>query len=282
MIPDRDEDGVAIPEKTTRLLSSHYGNASTRASSDPLDRRSRLWQRNAILLILAYFLLQMQRSFLTGSFLARQKQAMCYAYYREHPSIIIVPAGDLLRNPCLLYDPIRSGLTRLLDWDRISSVIPIFLAAVPYSRLVVYHGKKHLIILALIGLILEPLWEVFIGSPHEVDMGHVWLTRSFWMSYSAHFVSSYMIHLLAWLGTMHQEQGNQLYYLHGVYIITVIVAVPDLLFFNEGFSEYRGAVLSIACLLGCLIIMAFVDEPIICDTPQKSDDTETKMIQMEV
>lgn len=63
----------------------------------------------------------------------------------------------------------------------------------------------------------------------------------------------------------------------------MIVTVPDLIVFNEmGSSEYRGAVLSVACLLGCLVIMAFVDEPIIGDMPQKSEETETKAIQMEV
>lgn len=70
-----------------------------------------------------------------------------------------------------------------------------------------------------------------------------------------------------------------MYYLHGVYIVAVIVTVPNVFLFEAmDFSVYLGAALSIMCLLCCLFILAFVDESRICSTKETPENTETTVL----
>lgn len=56
------------------------------------------------------------------------------------------------------------------------------------------------------------------------------------------------------------------------------MTVPDVLLL----SVYRGVVFSFACLLGGLVIMAFVNESTACDLPLAYEDTDITDIQEKV
>lgn len=49
-----------------------------------------------------------------------------------------------------------------------------------------------------------------IGSPNVLEIGHVWMAPAmapaFWLNYVAQFVASHLIHLLASLGGMQEDQ----------------------------------------------------------------------------
>lgn len=124
MIADTDEYRVAIPKETTSLLPRHSSYTSTMTSNNQPSGKPRAWQKNAILLILVYFLLQLQRTIFAGLFIALQQRASCYAYYTKHSPVWVGPEEDSIRLSCLLYEPIRREMTGLLDWDRIFSVMP--------------------------------------------------------------------------------------------------------------------------------------------------------------
>lgn len=118
------QERYSAEEKTMSPLPSHYGYANIKTPKTPCIMRPRTWQRNAILLILVYFLLQLHRTIFAGLSAALQQRSSCYADYANRPHIWVGPGLDAIRLACLLNEPIRREMTGLLDWDRIFSVVP--------------------------------------------------------------------------------------------------------------------------------------------------------------
>lgn len=124
MDSNRDENGVAIPEETTRLLSDYSENERFMASNNSLDERPSFWQRNIVMLIFAYLLLQLYSSFFSGASFELKQRRICYEYYKEHNPTRLTPYGELDWFSCNFEEPVRREMNGLVAWERIFAAVP--------------------------------------------------------------------------------------------------------------------------------------------------------------
>ena len=114
------------------------------------------------LIIVAVFLIE-TASFMSKAPLMRLlEDVICRSYYESNDPAydlsLPIPESDC-KSPW-----IQSKLARLRGWDTVISCIPGVVLSVPYGVLADKRGRKFVLILALLGVILGLLWVLLVSE----------------------------------------------------------------------------------------------------------------------
>ena len=101
------------------------------------------------------------------------EDAVCRRYHERfaQPGVHLslpIPEGD-----CKI-PSVQSELAMLKGWDAMFACIPSLLTAVPYGALADRHGRKLVLILALLGTILSLVWFVLVGKVEYGKNIRIW------------------------------------------------------------------------------------------------------------
>ncbi|KAI0903426.1 hypothetical protein F4823DRAFT_568711 [Ustulina deusta] len=188
-------------ETATRLptgdISRHDHNPGVQLSS--------LFRKGLLLCMVVYFFHQMQTILPIGLFLRLFERSIYYKYYVDTNPDLIGPGGEIDELLCKV-QPVQHALAAVRAVEGFFAAGAVLVAAVPYARLSEYRGKKFVIALSLVGLILSCVWMAVVPTfSMSLSIKWVWLVPAFWLIGGGDLMLSSMVYLIA-AGHLAEEQ----------------------------------------------------------------------------
>jgi MFS family permease len=194
---DAGSDVNSEPSATTPLLHSGNGNTNTTAHDHEHehhhhDRRPDTptihhhHKRHPKFLKVVFIVLASLFFISIGDYMNRapwmriQEDIVCRAYYRHtFPHEFEGPFDPIPEDRCKVPD-VQSKLAMLRGWDQTLSCIPSIFTAVPYGVIADKYGRKLVLVLSLVGIILSVSWAEAVGYfSHYIAIEWFWAGNAF-------------------------------------------------------------------------------------------------------
>jgi len=168
MVALYDED-VEPASETSPLVSNGRESRDSHESATPAPQEPHphpKFLRVAALVIVAVFLIETASYMSKAPLMRLLEDVICRSYYEstqpgQRPTFDLslpIPEAEC-KSPW-----VQSKLAKLRGWDTVISCIPGVLLSVPYGVLADKRGRKFVLILALVGVILGLLWVCFVSE----------------------------------------------------------------------------------------------------------------------
>jgi MFS family permease len=120
------------------------------------------------------------------------EEIICRSYYESTTPVRIDLSIPIPEGECKI-PFVQSKLAMLRGWDTTFSCIPSILAAVPYGMVADRYGRKLVLLLSLLGVVLGLLWimvvsklkkvpsSVVFGRRYGPDMWGQFIIKTFWI-----------------------------------------------------------------------------------------------------
>jgi len=136
----------------------------------------KLFMVAAICIALAFFV-EIGDYMLRAPLMRILEAIICRSYYESTTPIGIDLSIPIPEGKCKI-PFVQSELAMLRGWDGTFSCIPGILVAVPFGMVADKYGRKPVLLLALLGVILGLLWVMVVSKFKQVDLavfcGKVW------------------------------------------------------------------------------------------------------------
>ena len=187
-------DTRSEPSAVTPLLQSN-GNPNKTANNqehhhhDHLPDTPRIHHHHkrhpkflkVILIILAsLFFLSMGDNMNRAPWMRIQEDIVCRQYYRQtFPNEFGDPSDPIPEDRCKIPD-VQSKLAMLRAWDQTISCIPSVFTALPYGVIADKYGRKLVLVLSLVGIVLSVSWaEAIAFFSHYIAIEWYWAGNVF-------------------------------------------------------------------------------------------------------
>ncbi|KAI0471545.1 major facilitator superfamily domain-containing protein [Xylariaceae sp. FL0804] len=108
------------------------------------------------------------------------ESVVCVRYYSLHNPSLLEPDGSVPEHLCKI-DPIQSKAASVLGWQLFFDGIPAVLLPIPYGYLADRHGRKWILVLALIGYTLGWASTLFFVGVLRTPIEYVWMSSLFYL-----------------------------------------------------------------------------------------------------
>lgn len=160
---DSDLDfGFDSPGAETPLLQDYEQSRDTE-QPPPAAPQHRYYVWVISISLCAVFLVQIGEVMLQSPLVRALEDILCRKYYES-----MQPLGTRISLPIPEQDckmpAVQGQLAMLRGWDSAFSCIPTLLLALPYGYIADTYGRKIVLVLGLLGLILGTAWTLFISK----------------------------------------------------------------------------------------------------------------------
>lgn len=116
----------------------------------------------ATICIASVFFIEIGDFMLKAPIMRTLESIICNSYYKSTLPVGMVLPDPIPEDHCKI-PIVQSQLAMLKGWDLTFSCIPGIIAAVPYGVMADKYGRKLVLMLALLGVLLSLFWVMVIG-----------------------------------------------------------------------------------------------------------------------
>ncbi|EHK18451.1 uncharacterized protein TRIVIDRAFT_158459 [Trichoderma virens Gv29-8] len=247
----------------TRLLSSvqnddsndlgnitHNGNSSDDVSNidDNISDQIRISRRIAVavLCLLLLLIVEFAATLLTISISQIEEGVLCRSFYPD----VNNPATDLRCKS----ENVQSELSTIQGWGFTFAIIPGLITAVPYGVAADKYGRRVILSLSILGLLLvEAGVTIICRFPHIFPIRLIWLAALFTLIGGGTFVFNAMIFTIASDVSTEAQRSTVFFYVAAVAIGGKLISGP-LAFMAVQHSVWLSVYIGLVCLLACVLL----------------------------
>ncbi|KAG0645285.1 MFS efflux pump [Hyphodiscus hymeniophilus] len=189
-----------------------------------------------------------------------QEDIVCRAYYkRTFPHEFENPHDPIPEDRCKVAD-VQGKLAKLRGWDQTFSCLPSIITAVPYGVMADKYGRKIVMFLSLLGIIMSLVWQVNIAYFSQyIPIEWYWAGNVFlFIGGGSAVVKSMCFTILADVAS---EESPLFFGFNAVYLIGGVFAVPASWYLmKQGVNPFVPMTVSIGFITLGLLVVVFIPE----------------------
>jgi hypothetical protein len=166
--PER-EDAISQLDETTPLLVRDNSKTSPNSEANSPETGSydvprSIFLRAIICTFTAVLLLNLGNWLSRGPLVRLIESILCDHYYEKtFPGEDFgASSGKGIPEELCKVDEIQDGVARLFGWQHLFDSIPSILLAIPYGMLADWYGRKLVMVLSMVGILLQAMWVLFV------------------------------------------------------------------------------------------------------------------------